>query len=462
MDFSASQKGVTKVKIAMLAPIAWRTPPRHYGPWEYVVSLLTEGLVREGIDVTLFATLDSQTNAKLVGVCPKGYEEDNSLDPKVWECLHISQLFERGDEFDIIHNHFDFLPLTYSHMTSTPIVTTIHGFSSPKILPVYKKYNGRSFYVSISDADRSPELDYIATVHHGIDLSQFTFQPRHGDYLLFFGRIHHEKGTRECIEIARKAKMKLVIAGIVQDEDYFNREVKPHINDKEVVFVGPANSQRRDELLGRAYVLLHPINFDEPFGLSVVEAMACGTPVIAVNRGAMGEIVRDGVTGFLVSDYREIPDMLEKVKELARHECRKWVESKFTVERMVRDYINVYKTVIDKTRGESRRPWGFYEILSDKADHKVKRITIYPGKRLSYQRHFRRSEHWYILKGKAIITLNDVPHELTAGQSIELPVKSWHRIHNPADTNLVFIEVQTGDYFGEDDIERKEDDFGRV
>lgn len=450
------------MKIAMLSPIAWRTPPRHYGPWEYVVSLLTEGLVREGVDVTLFATLDSQTNGKLLGVCPTGYEEDKSLDPKVWECLHISKLFEMGDEFDIIHNHFDFLPLTYSHMTSTPIVTTIHGFSSPKILPVYRKYNHRAFYVSISDADRSSELDYIATVHHGIDLSQFTFRPEHGDYLLFFGRIHHEKGTKECIEIARKTGMKLIIAGIVQDENYFNKEVKPHLDDKNVVFVGSAEPQRRDELLGGAYALLHPINFDEPFGLSVVEAMACGTPVIAVDRGAMREIVGDGTTGFLVSDYLQIPDALKKVRELDRAACRKWVEEKFTVERMVKDYLYVYQTVIDKTRGESRRPWGFYEILSDKPDHKVKRITVYPGKRLSYQRHFRRSEHWYVLKGKAVVTLNDERIELSAGQSVNLPVNSWHRIQNPADTNLVFIEVQTGSYFGEDDIERKEDDFGRT
>lgn len=450
------------MKIAMLAPIAWRTPPRHYGPWEYVVSLLTEGLVREGADVTLFATLDSQTAARLVGVCPTGYEEDNSLDPKVWECLHISKLFDMGDEFDIIHNHFDFLPLTYSNMTSTPMVTTIHGFSSPKILPVYKKYNKRVFYVSISDADRRDELDYIATVHHGIDLSQFTFRHTHGDYLLFFGRIHHEKGAKECIEIARKVKMKLIIAGIVQDEDYFNKEVKPHLNDKDVVFVGPADPQKRDELLGGAYALLHPINFDEPFGLSVVESMACGTPVIAVNRGAMREIVRDGVTGFLVLNYLEIPDILSKVRELDRHACRKWVEDNFTVERMVKSYLNVYQSVINKTRGESRRPWGFYEILSDKPDHKVKRITIYPGKRLSYQRHFRRSEHWYILTGTAIVTLNDENIKLLPGQSVNLPVMSWHRIQNPGDTKLVFIELQTGEYFGEDDIERKEDDFGRM
>ena len=196
------------MKIAMLSPIAWRTPPRHYGPWENVVSLLTEGLVMRGIDVTLFATGESQTRGRLKSVCAKGYEEDAEMMPKVWECLHISELFEQGDAFDLIHNHFDYLPLTYSGMTATPVVTTIHGFSSPKILPVYKKYNGKCFYVAISEADKSPELDYAATIYHGIDLGRFTFRPDQGEYLLFFGRIHPEKGTAECIEVARRCPHK--------------------------------------------------------------------------------------------------------------------------------------------------------------------------------------------------------------------------------------------------------------
>ncbi|MHB8280496.1 MAG: glycosyltransferase, partial [Candidatus Humimicrobiaceae bacterium] len=149
------------MRVAILSPIAWRTPPRHYGPWERVASLLTEGLVKEKIDVTLYATGDSLTSAKLRSVCKAPYEEDKNIDPKVWECLHISEIMEQADEFDIIHNNYDFLPLTYSGLIKTPMVTTIHGFSSPKILPVYKKYNKTTHYVSISDADRSPDLDYI-------------------------------------------------------------------------------------------------------------------------------------------------------------------------------------------------------------------------------------------------------------------------------------------------------------
>ena len=263
------------MRIAMLSPIAWRTPPVHYGPWESVVSLLTEGLVKRGVDVTLFATANSKTNAKLHSVCEVGYEEDKSLNPKVWECLHISKLFEQADKFDLIHNNFDFLPLTYSGLVKTPILTTIHGFSSPAILPVYKKYNKKTFYVAISNSDRSIELNYIDTIYHGIDLNNFTFQSEPGDYLLFFGRIHPEKGTREAIEVAKITGRKLIIAGIIQDMNYFKNEITPHINNKDIIYVGSADSIKRNELLGNAYALLHLLNFAGPLFLSTIESNAC-------------------------------------------------------------------------------------------------------------------------------------------------------------------------------------------
>ena len=347
------------LRVAMIAPIAWRTPPRHYGPWESVVSLLTEGLVARGVEVTLFATADSVTAGRLHAVCKRGYEECDQIEPKVWECLHISEAFERAGEFDLIHNHFDFLPLTYSGLVDTPVLTTIHGFSSPRILPVYEKYNGRAFYVAISTADRSPGLDYIATVHHGIDLAAFTFQPGARDPLLFFGRIHPDKGAREAIEIAAAAGRRLIMAGVIQDVRYYEREVKPHLDGDRVTYVGSVGPQERDRLLGGAAALLHPISFAEPFGLSVIEAMACGTPVIAFNLGSMPELIQHGVNGYLVSGVDDAAECVAKLSEIDRSVCRRLVEQRFSSARMVEQYIEVYRRIVDRPRGaehRSRRP----------------------------------------------------------------------------------------------------------
>lgn len=339
------------MRIGMLAPISWRVPPRHYGPWEWVTGLLTEGLVKRGVDVTLFATGDSITSARLHWVCPRPYSEDRELDPKVWECLHISEAFEHADEFDLIHNQFDFLPLSYSGLVRTPVLTTIHGFSSPKILPVYRKYNKRTYYVAISNADRHPDLDYIATIYHGIPLSEYKLSLSPDDYLLFFGRIHRDKGTYEAIQVARRTGLPLIIAGIVQDEEYFRTQVAPHIDDKQVKYIGPVGQPRKGELLGKARALLHMINFDEPFGLSVVEAMACGTPVIAMRRGAMPELIEHGATGFLVSDWEEAAEAVDQLERIDRTRCRAWVEERFTVDRMVEEYLTVYQQILEGKEG---------------------------------------------------------------------------------------------------------------
>jgi glycosyltransferase involved in cell wall biosynthesis len=330
----------------MLAPISWRVPPRHYGPWEQFASLLTEGLVERGVDVTLFATADSITRARLVGTAPTGYSEDPALEAKVWEALHIAALFERADEFDVIHNSFDFLPLTYSGLVDTPVVTTIHGFSSERILPVFEKYNARGHYVAISDADRHDSLDYAATIHHGIDMSAFELERECGDYLLFFGRIHPDKGTVEALDVAERAGMPLTIAGIVQDIGYFEQLVEPRIDGERVRYVGPVGPDRRGDLLGGARALLHLVNFDEPFGFSVVEAMASGTPVIASARGSMPEIVRDGESGFLVGSVDEAVAAVRRVEGLDRAAVRASVERRFDVNRMVDDYLALYRRIV--------------------------------------------------------------------------------------------------------------------
>jgi glycosyltransferase involved in cell wall biosynthesis len=330
----------------VLAPIAWRTPPRHYGPWEQFASLLTEGLVAAGHHVTLFATADSVTTATLHATAPTGWSEDPTIDAKVAECMHIASVFERADEFDVIHNGFDFLPLTYSELVTTPVVTTIHGFSSMRIVPVYQRYDRSTAYVSISDADRHPKLHYAATIHHGIDVDGFAVHPGPGEHLLFFGRIHPDKGTAHAIEVARRCGRRLDIAGIIQDDEYFRNEVAPHVDGKQVRYLGVVDAARRAEVLGSAYALLHLIDFDEPFGYSVIEAMACGTPVIANSRGSMGELIEHGVTGFLVDDIDAAVAAVAAAGELDRHGIAKLASQRFAVGTMIDKYVNVYRDVI--------------------------------------------------------------------------------------------------------------------
>jgi glycosyltransferase involved in cell wall biosynthesis len=302
--------------------------------------------VERGLDVTLFATADSVTSARLAAVAPSGYSEDATLDPKVWEALHIANLFERAGDFDVIHNSFDFLPLTFTRLVETPVVTTIHGFASDATLAPYVAYADRVSYVAISEADRHPALDYVATIHHGIDFSQFEFNPEPDDYLLFFGRIHPDKGTAQAIEVARATGISLVIAGIVQDQRYFDQEVAPHIDDRAVRYVGSVGPAERSRILGNAAALLHLIDFEEPFGFSVVESMACGTPVIASSRGSMPEIITDGFNGFLVEDQDQASAAVAAATNLDRHLVRDSVESRFTVERMVDSYIRVYRDLV--------------------------------------------------------------------------------------------------------------------
>lgn len=447
------------MKIAMLSPLSWRTPPRHYGPWENIVSLLTEQLVSMGIEVTLFASGDSLTTGELAWVCERPYSEDPSIEPKVWECLHIAELFRRADEFDLIHNHYDFLPLSYSGFTQTPVVTTIHGFSSPSILPVYKEYNDSSYYVAISEADKCAELDYIATIHHGIDLEQFPFVGEKGDYLLFFGRIHFDKGVHEAIEVARKTGKRLVIAGIVQDEVYFREQVEPYIDGSMVEYIGSVGPEKRQEVLGGALAMLHLIHFDEPFGLSVVESMACGTPVIAFGRGSMPELIVNGSTGFIVDDVDAAAQAVARIDTLDRQHCRHEVEMRFTCRRMAHEYVAVYHKILENR--ENYRPWGHYVNLLERDDHKIKELIVDPGERLSLQKHRRRAEHWTVVSGEALVTVAEKEIPLKLGQSVDVPKGAVHRIMNPGEIPLVIVEVQMGDYFGEDDIIRLEDDYDR-
>ena len=333
-------------RIAILSPVAWRTPPRAYGAWETVAGNIAEGLVARGWEnVTLFATKDSITKARLVGFIERGYEEDKSQIPLVSTCLHISRTLERAGEFDLIHNNFDYLPLTYLPFIKTPMLTTIHGFSEPDILRVYRDHKD-TYYVSISDSDRDPELPYVATVYNGIDLSNLTFRSQPGDKLVHYGRIHSDKGTHLAIEVAKKYGMDLIIAGIIQDQRYFDERIKPHVNDSSIQYIGPVNPTQRDALLKEAYAVIHLNTIPERFGLVMAESMAAGVPVIAMDLGSCREVIKDRQTGYLVRNVEEAVAGVGKIDRIDRRKCRRHVEENFSIARMAERYERVYEEIL--------------------------------------------------------------------------------------------------------------------
>jgi glycosyltransferase involved in cell wall biosynthesis len=333
-------------RLAILSPIAWRTPPRQYGAWETVASNVTEGLIARGWDVTLFASGDSVTRAHLHAVLAKGYEEDSTIDSKVAEYLHISEVFEHVAEFDLIHSHYDFMPLSYTRLIKTPVLTTIHGFSSAKIMPIYQKYRD-GYFVSVSDSDRAPGLNYLATVYNGIDLSLYPLQGCGGDDLIFLGRIHPDKGVHLAIEVARLSGMRLIIAGIIQDKTYFREQIQPHLDNQNILYIGPVGVTGKNDLFARARALLHLNTIPERFGLVLVEANAAGVPVIAMNLGSCREVIEDGKTGFLVDNVTEAIQALGRIPEIDRSACRSRVRQHFSIETMVEGYERVYSTIFD-------------------------------------------------------------------------------------------------------------------
>src|SRR5580693_3214054 len=333
-------------RVAILSPIAWRTPPRQYGAWETVDSNVNEGLMARGWDVTLFATADSVTRAHLHAVLAKGYEEDSTIDSKVAEYLHISEVFEHAAEFDLIHSHYDFMPLSYTRLIKTPVLTTIHGFSSAKIMPIYQKYRD-GYFVSVSDSDRAPGLNYLATVYNGIDLSLYPLQGCGGDDLIFLGRIHPDKGVHLAIEVARLSGMRLIIAGIIQDKTYFREQIQPHLDNQNILYIGPVGVTGKNELFARAHALLHLNTIPERFGLVLVEANAAGVPVIAMNLGSCREVIEDRKTGFLVDNVTEAIQALGRISEIDRSACRGRVQQYFSIQTMVEAYERVYSTIFD-------------------------------------------------------------------------------------------------------------------
>ena len=334
-------------RVAMISPVAWRTPPRHYGAWETVAGNITEGLVARGWDVTLFATGDSVTQARLHSIVDRGYEEQTGVDPKVTEFLHLADAFEHAHEFDLIHSHLDFMALAFSRLVATPMLTTVHGFSSPKIMPMYEKYRD-GYFVSVSESDRAPNLNYLTTVYNGIDISLYPFQQEAGEELIFLGRIHPDKGVHLAIAVARLSGLPLCIAGIIQDQAYFDEMILPHLDNKDIRYIGPVDIDGKNELFGNALALLHLNTIPERFGLVLAEANAAGVPVIAMDLGSCREVIEDGRTGFLVKTVNEAVQALESLSLIDRMDCRKRVVERFTIDTMVEAYEKVYQMIFDE------------------------------------------------------------------------------------------------------------------
>ena len=339
------------MRIAQVAPLYESVPPQRYGGTERVVAWLTDELVRLGHDVTLFASGDSKTPARLVSPCARSLRTDqNCMDQMAPHILLLERVFAQADSFDLIHFHIDYLHFPLSRRQSTPHVTTLHGrLDVPQLGPLYREFREIPL-VSISDAQRAPLpwAGWQATVHHGMPPNLHRLRERRGDYLAFLGRISPEKRVDRAIEIAKRCGMRLKIAAKVDPADraYFEKEIRPLLDDPLVEFMGEVGGSAKDEFLGNAYALMFLIDWPEPFGLVMIEAMACGTPVIACAGGSVPEIIDDGETGFVLTNWEEATDAVRKVRHLSRRRCRQVFERRFSARRMAEDYLAVYERII--------------------------------------------------------------------------------------------------------------------
>jgi glycosyltransferase involved in cell wall biosynthesis len=337
------------MRIAQVAPLAESVPPEGYGGTERVVSYLTEELVRLGHEVTLFATADSETSASLEPMSPRGARSDAALDARLFETRMLAEAYRRADEFDIIHCHTDYLGLPLAEHVGTPTVVTLHGRLDLPGLPTVLRDFPEVAYVSISNSQSAPvpDIRWVATIYHGLPKRLYSFQPEPEDYLLFLGRISPEKGPDRAIRIATHAGMPLRIAAKVDpvEQEYFETSVKPLLDNPLVDFLGEVGGEEKLKLLASARALLFPIDWPEPFGLVMIESLACGTPVLARRRGSVPEILRDGKTGWIGETDDELCEAVSRIQELDRRHCRADFEERFTDTRMAKSYVSIYEAV---------------------------------------------------------------------------------------------------------------------
>lgn len=341
------------MKIAQIAPIIERTPPEQYGGTERVISTLTEELVARGHEVTLFATKDSITSAKLLGTYPhalrKSIPQQQSIQRVIWSLKHVGTAYAMQDEFDIIHDHTSWVGAPAANTSRTPVVMTLHGAFTQESLAVFEELTN-PYLVSISNSQRrpAPDLNYISTVYNGLAMHEYPFSSTHKGYLLFVGRFCKEKSPHYAIEAAKRLNLPLIMAAKLEEgagKEYFDEFIKPHLSDQ-IRWVGEVDEKARNELYRNALCFLHPVSWPEPFGLTLIEAMACGTPVVAFNKGAIPEVIKHGKTGFVVRNVEEMVHAVEQIKTIDRYECRRHALSQFSVDRMVDNYELIYQALL--------------------------------------------------------------------------------------------------------------------
>ena len=347
------------MRIAQIAPLYESVPPRFYGGTERVVAYLTDELVNLGHNVTLFASGDSITNARLIPISPHALRLHNHLDPLAYHILQLQEVFERADEFDILHFHTDYLHFPFSSNSNIATITTLHGrLDIDDLKPIYKKFRNMPV-VSISDAQREPLplANWVGTVYHGLPINLYKKAEGKGGYVTFIGRISPEKRADRAIEIARQANVKIKIAAKIDKADqlYFEKEIKHLLKLPHVEYLGEIGEKEKGELLGDALAMLFPIDWKEPFGLVTIEALACGTPVIGYNLGSVSEIIDHGKTGYIVNDIPQAVKALKQVHQISRDDCRADFESRFTAATMAKNYVGLYEKLSSAKSRELRR-----------------------------------------------------------------------------------------------------------
>ena len=358
------------MRVAILSPLFESVPPRLYGGTERVVSNLCQGLSRIGIEVVLFASGDSTVEGTLVPVVDEGLRLRNPpvSDPAAYHFQMLATVAQMAGEFDIIHNHHDYWMLPLTGMTDTPLLTTLHGrLDSPECAAVLSSYP-KSVYVSISDAQRAPlpSLRWLKTVHHGMDVAKAQYHPHPGKYLAFLGRISREKKPEWAVEIALRSGVPLKIAAKIEGPEgqhYYNTYVKPHVDGHFIEYIGEISETERSEFLGNALALVFPIDWPEPFGLVVIESLACGTPVLARPCGSVVELLQDQVTGYLDSNIQKLAQRVRDIPKISRLECRRWAETRFSLDRMTEDYVHVYRQLAAERIRPHRHRWDFLHTV---------------------------------------------------------------------------------------------------